>query len=227
MVDTDRIPAVYREMEKRGFIDLNAYHNFFDYGTYLVLHEVEWMQMDEIVHYEYGEGESQDIIPFAMNGAGDKWVWVTDKNNYIGLCDHADLVGEFYARNMEEFILRQIVHYVTWSDFYIDETDMDSTPRSWESEADWKRRLQFWESEADLKKRLRTLRIRLEGILQEEHLKVIDDLGQLHLKRLKLGKKEYCALLTEEEMEELEEQYLKFDLMGEEFEWRTEEYFLF
>lgn len=226
MIDTGRIPAVYKEMEKRGFIDMETYHSFFEYGTYLVLHDVEWMQMDEIVQYEYEEGESRNIIPFAINGGGDKWVWVTDKNNYIGLCDHADTVGEFYARNMEELILRQIFHYAAWSDFYIDETDLDSTPKPWESEADVKRRLQFWESEEDLKRRLQDWRNRLEGILKEEHLKVIDDLGKMHLKRLKQGKKGYCALLTEEELEELEEKYLRFDLMGKEFEWCTEEYFV-
>ncbi|MFG6343273.1 MAG: hypothetical protein K1W35_05710 [Lachnospiraceae bacterium] len=202
MVSTNKIPRIYKEMESRGF---------FNDKTYLRLDDMEWMSVKEIEDYEYEEGESCDIIPFAMTGGGDKWVWVTNKNNYIGICDHADTVGEFYACSMEDAILRQIFEYVAGGDFYIDENE--SNP--------------FQESEEDLKNRLDEWRLRLSGIVKDEYLNIIDDLGKLHLKKLVQCRTEYYALLSSDELDELIDRYIKFDLMDKEFEWCTEEYFKF
>ena len=207
--EADKIPEIYREMEKRGFFDLSEYDGYRNYGKYLWMNDMEWMPVEDIINYEYEAGESQDIIPFATTAGGDKWVWVTDRNYYIGICDHADTIGEFYACDLESAILRHIFEYVTESGFYVDE----SRARSYEI------------SEPELKKRLKDWRTRLDGILKEEYLKAIDDLGKLHLKKFVYGKAEYYGLLSNDELDELIEKYIQFDRLGEEFEWCTMEYF--
>ncbi|MFG6343269.1 MAG: hypothetical protein K1W35_05690 [Lachnospiraceae bacterium] len=120
-------------------------------------------------------------------------------------------MGEFYAQNMEDAILRQIFEYVAGGNFYIDKSKAKS----------------YQISEQDLKRRLNEWRIRLKDIIKDEYLNVIDELGKLHLKKLMQGKMEYYALLSFDELDELVNKYVKFDMMDKKFEWCTEDYFKF
>lgn len=73
---------------------------------------MEWMPIDKIKQYEYDEGETKSIVPFAITGAGDKWVWVVNDENKeycVGLCEGAESNGIYYAKNTEDAILKQII----------------------------------------------------------------------------------------------------------------------
>ena len=90
MIDKNyNIPLVYQKMNERGYT--NAQNN-----SYLWLNEMEWMPINKIEEYEYDEGETKSIVPFAITGAGDKWVWVVADNGEeysVGLCERAETTG--------------------------------------------------------------------------------------------------------------------------------------
>lgn len=197
-----KIPLIYRKMDERGYT--NAQNNL-----YLWLNEMEWIPIDEIEKYEYEEGETKSIIPFAITGAGDKWVWVgtnEDEDYAVGLCERAESNGIYYAKNTEDAILRQIIEYVASSNFYLVEDNAES----------------YQVSEAELKRQLNQWKNNFRGIINDEYIKVVDELSQLSLKYIKCQYGEWYALLTLEEQDELIDKYIKFDLFGKEFEWYIE-----
>lgn len=200
MIDKNYIiPVIYEEMNKRGFINPNN-------ESYLWLNEMEWLPIEKIKEYEYDEGESKSIVPFAITGAGDKWVWVVDcesKDYYVGLCERSELSGIYYSKNTEDAILRQIIEYVASSNFYLVKEDAAS----------------FQESEDELKIRLKNWKNSFKGILNNDYLNIIDKFSKLNLKHIKSQYGEWYALLSLEEQDELIEKYIKFDLLDEEFEW--------
>ena len=74
MIDKNyNIPLVYQKMNERGYT--NAQNDL-----YLWLNEMEWIPINKIKEYEYDEGETKSIVPFAITGAGDKWVWIVADN---------------------------------------------------------------------------------------------------------------------------------------------------
>ena len=103
MIDKNyNIPLVYQKMNERGYT--NAQNN-----SYLWLNEMEWMPINKIEEYEYDEGETKSIVPFAITGAGDKWVWVVADNGEeysVGLCERAETTGIYYAKNTEDAMKR-------------------------------------------------------------------------------------------------------------------------
>ena len=121
MIDKNYIiPSVYQKMDECGFFNLE---------TYLWLDDMEWMSIDKIREYEYDEGESRLIIPFATTAGGDKWVWVVNdkhKEYSVGLCENAEVNGIYYAENTEDAILRHIIEYVTGSHFYLIKEEAES-----------------------------------------------------------------------------------------------------
>ena len=117
-----RIPEIYTEMSRKGF---------FNKDTYLWLNDMEWIPIEKIGDYEYEDGESRSVVPFAFTGGGDKWVWVIDEgeNDYpVGLCEGAEVNGIYYARNTRDAILRQIIDFVSGSNFYVnaEESPLDT-----------------------------------------------------------------------------------------------------
>ena len=201
MIDKNyTIPSVYQKMNERGFFNLE---------TYLWLNEMEWMPIDKIKEYEYDEGETKSIVPFAITGAGDKWVWVVnDKNKEycVGLCERAESNGIYYSKNTEDAILRQIIEYVASSNFYLIKEDAES----------------YQVSEKELKIQLEGWKNNFRGILNDEYINIIDKLSELSLKYIKCQYGEWYALLTLEEQDELINKYIKFDLIDKEFEWYIE-----
>lgn len=197
-----RIPSIYQEMNEKGFLNHNN-------ESYLWLNEMEWMSIDKIKEYEYEHGESKSLIPFAFTGGGDKWVWVVDdadKEYYVGFCPSGEWNGNYYAKNTEDAILRQIIEYISDSNFYLIKEEAKS----------------YQVDEEKLKQQLATWRKNFQGILNNEYLNIIDMLSQLNLKYTKNKYGEWYALLSMEEQDELIEKYIKFDLLNDEFEWYIE-----
>lgn len=198
MIDKNYIiPSVYQKMSDRGFFNIE---------TYLWLNEMEWMPIDKIKEYEYDEGESKSIIPFAITGGGDKWVWVVDDENkeyYVGLCERAESNGIYYAKNTEDAILRQIIEYVASSNFYIHKEEAES----------------YQVNEDELKMQLEGWKNRFKGILNNDYLNIIDKLKELNLQHIKCKYGEWDALLSLEEQDELIDKYIIFDKIDDEFEW--------
>lgn len=202
MIDINKIPLVYKMMNDRGYT--NAKND-----SYLWLNEMEWLPINKIEEYEYDEGESKSIIPFAVTGAGDKWVWIVtdDGDEYsVGLCETVETTGNYYAKNTEDAILRQILEYVASSNFYLVREEAES----------------YQISEKELKIQLKKWVNEFKGIIRDEYISIIEDLCKLSLKNIKCQYGEWCALLTLEEQEELIDKYIKFDLFNEEFEWYIE-----
>ena len=198
MIDKNYIiPSVYQKMSDRGFFNIE---------TYLWLNEMEWMPIDKIKEYEYDEGESKSIIPFAITGGGDKWVWVVDDENkeyYVGLCERAESNGIYYAKNTEDAILRQIIEYVASSNFYIHKEEAES----------------YQVNEDELKMQLEGWKNRFKGILNNDYLNIIGKLKELNLQHIKCKYGEWDALLSLEEQDELIDKYIIFDKIDDEFEW--------
>lgn len=191
------IPSIYQKMNERGYLNRE---------NYLWLNEMEWFPIDAIRKYEHEEGESEAIIPFAMTGAGDKWVWVVndeEKEYHVGLCECAEWNGVYYAKNTEDAIFRQIIEYVSDSNFYINKGTSES----------------YQVSESELMRQLETWQTCFDGILNKKYLGVIRRLRKLNLKYVKCQYGEWVALLTLDEREELLNKYIKFDLLDEEFAW--------
>lgn len=195
-----KVPVAFQEMNRRGFTTAK---------NYLWLNEMEWIPIDDIYGYDYEEGESETIVPFAYTGGGDKWVWVvndTDLEYCVGICENAEITGVYYAKNIEDAIIRQIIEYVSDSNFYINKDEAKS----------------YQYSENELKAQLVDLKKKFSGILPNEHLSIIDNLCKKSLKYVKSQYGEWYALLTREEENEIIDKYIRFDKMGEEFEWFSE-----
>ena len=192
-----RIPEIYTEMSRKGF---------FNKDTFLWLNDMEWIPIEKIGDYEYEDGESRSVVPFAFTGGGDKWVWVIDEgeNDYpVGLCEGAEVNGIYYARNTRDAILRQIIEFVSGSNFYVNAEEAKS--------------YQF--SEAELKELLKKWKNSFEGILSDEQLELISRFSTMPLKHIESKYGEWYALLSDEESGEMIRKYLGFDRLDDEFEW--------
>lgn len=200
MIDKNYIiPPIYQKMNEKGFTNPNN-------EAYLWLNEMEWMPIEKIREYEYDNGESKLIIPFAITGGGDKWVWVAndeDKEYYVGLCENAEVNGIYYAKNTEDAVFRQIIEYVSDSNFYLIKEEAES----------------YQVSEEELKIQLEGWKNNFRGILNDEYINTIDKLSGLSLKHIKCQYGEWYALLTIEEQDELIDKYIKFDMIDDDFEW--------
>ena len=199
MIDKNYIiPSIYKKMNERGFTNPKN-------DSYLWLNEMEWMPIDKIKEYEYDESETKSIVPFAITGAGDKWVWIVndeDEEYSVGLCESAEPNGTYYAKNTEDAILRQIIEYVSSSNFYLIKEEAES----------------YQVNEDELKIQLEGWKNAFKGILNDEYIDIIDKLSELNLKHIKCQYGEWYALLTLEEQDELIDKYIKFDMIDEEFE---------
>ena len=153
MIDRNyKIPLVYQKLDEKGYT--NARNDL-----YLWLNEMEWMPINKIEEYEYDEGESKSIVPFAITGAGDKWVWVVADNGEeysVGLCERAETTGIYYAKNTEDAILRQIIEYVASSNFYLVEDEAES----------------YQINEKELKTQLEEWKNNFSGIINDEYINI-------------------------------------------------------
>ncbi len=196
-----QIPNIYKKMSEKGF---------FNKETYFWFYEMRWMDIDKICTYEYEDYESRLVIPFAITGGGDRWLWI--KNNesdeyYVGLHEHIEDNGVYYAKNLEDALIRNIIEYVSSASFYV--------------EYDKNRSYQI--SEGELKKELSHWRACLTGLICDDYIELIKYFETLKLKLVRKDYKggkysEWYALLDEIEMKEVIDKYVKFELIEEEFE---------
>ena len=145
-----KIPLIYQKINQRGFFELKIF---------LWLNDMEWMSIDRIKEYEYDNGENPFIIPFSITGGGDKWVWIVNSENKeypIGLCERGEINGIYYAKNTEDAILKQIIEYVTDSNFYLNKNEAKS----------------YQISESELKLKLRKWKNSFKGILNDEYFEI-------------------------------------------------------
>ncbi|MDE7253588.1 MAG: hypothetical protein K2O32_11690 [Acetatifactor sp.] len=179
--------------------------------NYLWIWDMEWRTIDEIFQYEYYEDEdmteNKTIIPFAFTGGGDDWLWVPNGENQE-YCVGLYWAGEatYFAKNTEDAIFREIIEYVSSSDFYIDEVQA----QSWQI------------SENELMQLLEKYERCFQGILNEEYLNVISQFRKQKLKPVKHKCGEWNALLDEAEHDALIKKYINFDLLDQEFPWWIE-----
>ncbi len=195
-----KIPSIYQKMQENGYTSRE---------NYLWLNEMRWMPIDEIFGYQHDEGENKSILPFAITGGGDKWVWIVDEENEeykVGLCERGEFNGFYYAKNTEDAIIRQIIEFVSDSNFYLSEMNAKS----------------YQINECELKQMLQKWKNSFTGILNERYLNIINSLSGLCLKHVKSSYGEWYALLSLDEMQDLLDKYISFDLLDEEFEWYRE-----
>lgn len=197
------IPQIYQMMEENGYTNAQG-------SSYLWLNEMEWIPIEKIIEFGRERHGNKTLIPFAFTGGGDKWVWVFEENNEvcsIGLCENAEPTGIYYAKNMEDAILRQVIEYVADSNFYIDKEYAESYQIS---EEELIRKLQDWKN-------------RFEGIINAQYIDVLNSLTKLKIKKTKCQYGEWYALLNIEEQNELIDKYIKFDMIDKEFELQKNE----
>ena len=160
MIDKNYIiPSVYKKMDEKGLLSSE---------TYLWLNEMEWIPIEKIREYEYDNGESKLIIPFVITGGGDKWVWVVndeDKEYCVGLCENAEVNGIYYAKNTEDAVFRQIIDYVSDSNFYLINEEAKS----------------YQVSDEELQIQLEGWKNNFRVILKDEYINIIDNLRGLSL----------------------------------------------
>lgn len=189
------IPKIYKDMEERGFFNLE---------TYLLLSDIKWFKIEKIMAYDYEDGERKNIIPFARTARYDKWVWIYDdeKNYQVGFCPVVEDNGIFYAKNMEDTILRNIIEYVSSAHFYIKKENA----------------LSFQKSESNLKSLLLSWKKRFDGLLCDDYIDLIDYFTTLKLKDFnhKIGG-DWCALISYEERAALIDNYISYDMIDKEF----------
>ena len=145
-----KIPLISQQITQRGFYELKIL---------LWLNDMEWMSIDRIKEYEYDNGENPFIITFAITGGGDKWVWIVNSENKeypVGLCERGEINGIYYVKNTEDAILKQIIEYVTDSNFYLNKNEAKS----------------YQISESELKLKLRKWKNSFKGILNDEYFEI-------------------------------------------------------
>ena len=191
------IPKIYKKMDERGFFNFKA-------DSYLWLNEMEWFPIKKIINFNYETGVRKNIIPFAHTARYDQWVWVFDDNNnyQVGFCENVEDKGIYYAKNMEDAILRHIIEYVSGNDFYINEIDAHL----------------FSKNESELKFLLNSWKKRFNGLLCDDYLNLIDYFTTLNLKKCKDEiDGEWYALISYDECDELINKYIKYDMFEKEF----------
>lgn len=190
----ENIPDLYHALIKRGCVDYKS-------SQYLWLFEWEWKQVEEVINYQYEEYESRDMLPFAFTGRGDKYVFVDNgsKEPYIGLCALVETEGEYYAKNLEEAIVKDILELV--SSAWLDELDIDN--------------LGFL---------LEKYTYALDGIAKHEYIELINDLKTKELRKFHDDYCEWYALLSFDEADEMMKTYLDCELDGKTFTWQTFNY---
>ena len=191
------IPLIYKKMGKSGL---------FNPETFLWMDDMKWIPLERISEYDYQDGESKSIVPFAHTARYDKWVWVLDEDNTdykVGLCEEAEITGAYYAKNTEDAILRNIIEYLASADFYIDKNDSAS----------------YQISEDELKKRIYTWKNQLTGIICDEYMDLIDSFTCINLKSCTHVNGDWIALLSYEERDSLIDKYIRFEMLDQEFPW--------
>ena len=191
------IPLVYKKMVEAGLTKFKG-------GNYLWLNDMEWVSSDKLKKEEYVSEDIIFVIEFAFTGGGDQWVWVANNINsdyYVGIHYTEEEFGRYYAKNMQDAILKHIIEYVSDSNFYLGEKEAECLEIS----------------EKELKELLYNWSEKFQGIIKDEYIDIIKDLSKLNLKKVTSIYGEWYALLSLEECCELVDKFTGFELENKEF----------
>ncbi|WP_394903567.1 hypothetical protein [Clostridium butyricum] len=195
-------PKMFLFMNDLGWLNTNEHNN------YLWIYDMEWISCEKIKCYNY-EDEADNIVPFAYTSGGDKWAWclMDDLSLPIVFCPQDDDEAIFYAKDLQSAIFRQILQFASENNFYLHESDK----KSWQIDEttakkyfiEWKRRLEKW--------------------FDYQWIKVLDSLIDSKLKYCQVNFQnhidKYHAFLSQEEVKNLIDKYIKFDLLDESVIW--------
>lgn len=203
MFNKRNIPDLYRKMNELAYINPLS-------KQFVWMYDMEWMDYKEVMNYNYEEGESQEILPFAFTGGGDKWVFVENntKEPYIGRCYGGEAEGEYCAKNLEDAIFRSIIEFVSSTCIAIKEDGKIGT--------------KFF-TEEQVKDILKDYLKIYNDLLSKDYLDVIEYLTTLSFNECSFANAQWYALLSLEEMDIIIKRYLTFRLMDNTFEWFPEE----
>lgn len=206
--DKRHLPELYQNMHEMGYLTYPA-------ENYVWMSEMEWMPYEEVINYEYEDGVTQEVLPFAFTGGGDPWVFIENGSYepYIGLYCHPEEEGEYYAENFEDAILKNIIEFAEHPAIWLDE---DGNPRD-ESE-NIEHKLE------SIHEQLREYCKVYEHLLRGSYLDVIAHLATLPFQKCTFnGNGHWLALLSHEDAEALIKQHLDFKQMDKTFIWYTDD----
>lgn len=199
----ENIPGLYHTLVKKNYVNYLS-------SQYIWLDEWEWMHPKDVMNYQYEKWESKEILPFAFTGRGDKYVFVDNnsKEPYIGFCRSEEAIGSYYAKDLEEAMVKNILEFVSDNIFYIDK----NIAESWEMGID---ELRFY---------LKKYTDAFDGIIKHKYIELINDLKTKELRKFHDDYCEWHALLSDDEASEMIKSYLDGELDGKTFTWRTIEF---
>ncbi len=111
------VPPEYRLLEARGLLSCPkpGHASQFQFpGTYLWLHEMEWMTPEQIANFRFEVYHLQQFVPFAFTGGGDYWCWQSDPSGgtpSVWLCYHDDEFASYYAPDFKTALYRQVLDF--------------------------------------------------------------------------------------------------------------------
>ena len=125
MSQSIQLPRIYTNYESKGFFDVKTCRSRDDFeNKYIWFYDMEWMNKESILNYNYEEGEDRRVIPFARTGGGDLWGWYKDEKSSDNLpvvfCPKEDDEGIFYAPSFLGAIFRHILEFSSQNNFCCD-----------------------------------------------------------------------------------------------------------
>lgn len=121
-----KVPPEYRLLAARGLLSCPkpGHASQFQFtGTYLWLHEMEWMTPEQIANFRFEDYQLQQFVPFAFTGGGDYWCWHSDPSAgtpSVWLCYHDDDFASYYAPDFKTALYRQVLDFCRNSGTYED-----------------------------------------------------------------------------------------------------------
>src|SRR5689334_1633542 len=117
------VPEEYRRLASRGLLNLGAAAHasaFYEPGSYLWLHEMEWFSLEEIINFEFQPYHLPGFVPFAFTGGGDFWCWqpsfADGRGIRVLLCHHDSEFATVYAPNFKTALFRQALDFASSTD---------------------------------------------------------------------------------------------------------------
>lgn len=200
MFDKNNVPDLYKKMNSLGYFAYQPSNK-----NYIWMDNMEWIRYEDVLNYKYKKYETNTVLPFAITGGGDKWVFVDNKSKepFVGLCYHDTGGGEYYAKNFEDAILRNIIEYASRGNFLEEIEKAD-----------------FYLFEEEIKAEFKNYYKVYEKLICKEYLEIIEYLSELSLKKYNDEGIERLAFLSYEKADMMVKHYLDFDILDQVFEWR-------
>ena len=99
-----RLPPLFREIWRLGFCSGD---------TFLIMPDMEWMPLQDIIDYRFEDYQLPGLVPFAFTAGGDLWCWqaVPDAlaEPHVVECPHDCEEGSVYAPDFQTAIYRHLL----------------------------------------------------------------------------------------------------------------------